>query len=312
MSELPRFVARRLAQGIAVVYVVATATFILLRSVPGGPFDREKQLPPEVKANIERKYHLDAPITTQYLDYLVDLAHLEFGPSLRFPGRSVGEILSEGLPVSATLGAAGLVVAVLFGVGGGLAAYSVRSGVGSAVLAVALVVGMCMPSFVLAVLLVEAFAMRLGAFPPALWEGARYAVLPVVTLGLAPGVYLARLTRSELLELETREFVQTARAKGLSPAVVLLKHQLRPALLAMVTMLGPLAATLCTGSFVVEHMFALPGAGRHFVTAVIDRDYPMVMAVTVVYASALVIANLVVDILAAWLDPRIRLEGKGG
>ncbi|MBK7977063.1 MAG: ABC transporter permease subunit [Deltaproteobacteria bacterium] len=204
MSELVRFVARRLAQGLAVVYVVATATFILLRSVPGGPFDREKQLPPEVKANIERKYHLDAPVTTQYLDYLVDLAHLDFGPSLRFPGRSVGEILSEGLPVSATLGTGGLLVAVLFGVSGGLAAYSVRSGVGSAVLAVVLVVGMCMPSFVLAVLLIEVFAMRLGVVPPALWEGFRYAILPVVTLGLAPGVYLARLTRSELFELETR------------------------------------------------------------------------------------------------------------
>ncbi len=311
MAELIRFVARRLAQGIAVVYVVATATFVLLRVVPGGPFDREKQLPPEVKANIARKYHLDAPVTRQYLDYLVDLSHLDFGPSLRFPGRSVGEILAEGLPVSATIGAAGLALAVAFGVVGGVAAYQVRSGAGSVVVAVLLVVGMCVPSFVLAVALIEVFAMRLGIVPPALWEGFRYGVLPVLTLALAPGVYLARLTRSELLELETREFVQTARAKGLAPVVVLLKHQLRPALLAMVTMLGPLAATLCTGSFVVEHMFALPGAGRHFVTAVIDRDYPMVMAVTVIYASALVIANLAVDVAAAALDPRVRLEGKG-
>ncbi len=312
MKTLIWFLARRLLQGAGVLFVVATFTFVLLRSVPGGPFDREKQLPPEVLANIQRKYHLDAPLTTQYLDYLHDLVRGDFGPSLRFPGRSVGEILAEGLPVSATIGVLGLAVAALFGVVGGVAAYSVRSGLGAVALAVSLVIGICIPSFVLAVVLTEGFAMRLGVVPPALWEGFSYGVLPVLTLALAPGAYLARLTRSELVELESREFVQTARAKGLAPAVVLLKHQLRPALLAMVTMLGPLAADLCAGSFVVETMFALPGAGRHFVTSVIDRDYPMVMAVTVIYAGALVIANLIVDVAAAALDPRVRLEGKGG
>lgn len=301
-----RYTLSRLAQVIPVLLTVATVTFALLRFLPGGPFDREKALPPEVMRNIEARYHLDAPIGEQYLRYLAGLARGDLGPSYKYVGRDVADILADAIPVSAVLGSLALVLAVSVGVPLGLAA-GVRAGsrVDRALQGVALL-GLSVPSFVLGAGLILGIALGLGWLPAALWEGPSYALLPAITLAALPATYLAQLTRASVIEVMDLDFVRTARAKGVPEARVRRHHVLRNALLAVVTYFGPLLATLLTGSFVVEQVFAVPGLGRFFVTAVTNRDYPLVLGVTGVYAVGVVIANLGVDLLYAWLDPRIR------
>lgn len=303
-----RLVLRRAAWGIGVLWLVATLTFALLRAVPGGPFDSEKQLPPEIRANVEAKYHLDEPVWLQYVRYIGGVVRGDLGPSFKYLGRDVAAILVETCPVSVGLGAMALAIAVGLGLGLGVAAGHRPDGWidrGAMVLATA---GVALPNFVLGVALVLVVAHQLHWLPPALWEGPRYAVLPALTLGLAPAAYIARLTRASLLDAARQDYLKTAYAKGLSPGRVLLIHQLPNALMPVVTILGPLTAALITGSFVVEYLFAVPGMGRFFITAVTNRDYPLIMGVTLLYAALLVLANLVVDIVTVWLDPRIRLE----
>lgn len=300
--------ARRAVWGLAVLWVVATLTFLLLRAVPGGPFDSEKHLPPEIVANIEAKYHLDQPVWRQYLLYLGGLVRGDLGPSFKYVGRDVVDILAETFPVSLALGAVALLVAVALGLTFGILAGE-RPGTwvdrGGMMLATA---GVAVPNFVLGAVLVLVVSHRLHLLPPALWEGPRYLILPALTLGLGPAAYIARLTRSSLLDIARHDFIRTAHAKGLSSRAVLFTHQLPNALMPVVTILGPLTAALVTGSFVVEYLFAIPGMGRFFITAVTNRDYPLIMGVTLLYAAVLVAANVVVDLAYAWLDPRVRLE----
>ncbi len=301
-------VLRRMAWGIGVLWLVATFTFVLLRAVPGGPFDSEKQLPPEIRANVEAKYHLDEALWLQYVRYLGGVARGDLGPSFKYLGRDVATILTETFPVSFGLGAMALAIAVVLGLGFGVAAGHRPDGWidrGAMVLATA---GVALPNFVLGVALVLLVSHHLHWLPPALWEGPRYAALPALTLGLAPAAYIARLTRASLLDAARQDFLKTAYAKGLSPAAVLVGHQLPNALMPVVTILGPLTAALITGSFVVEYLFAIPGMGRFFITAVTNRDYPLIMGVTLLYAALLVAANFVVDLVTAWLDPRVRIE----
>ena len=303
-----RALARRAVWGLVVLWVVATRTFLLLRAVPGGPFDSEKQLPPEIIANIEAKYHLDQPVWRQYLLYLGGLVRGDLGPSFKYVGRDVVDILAETFPVSLALGAVALLVAVVLGLTFGILAGE-RPGTwvdrGGMMLATA---GVAVPNFVLGAVLVLVVSHRLQLLPPALWEGPRYLILPALTLGLGPAAYIARLTRSSLLDVARHDFIRTAHAKGLSPRAVLFRHQLPNALMPVVTILGPLTAALVTGSFVVEYLFAIPGMGRFFITAVTTRDYPLIMGVTLLYAAVLVAANVVVDLAYAWLDPRVRVE----
>lgn len=301
-------VLRRAGWGIGVLWLVATLTFLLLRVVPGGPFDSEKQLPPEIRANVEAKYHLDDPPWRQYARYLGGLARADLGPSFKYLGRDVATILTETFPVSLGLGAMALTIAVVLGLGFGVAAGHRPDGWidrGAMVLATA---GVALPNFVLGVVLVLVLSHQLNWLPPALWEGPRYLVLPAITLGLAPAAYIARLTRASLLDASRQDYLKTAYAKGLSSRAVLLVHQLPNALMPVVTILGPLTAALITGSFVVEYLFAIPGMGRFFITAVTNRDYPLIMGVTLLYAALLVLANLIVDIAIAWLDPRVRIH----
>ena len=303
-----RALARRAVWGLVVLWVVATLTFLLLRAVPGGPFDSEKQLPPEIIANIEAKYHLDQPVWRQYLLYLGGLVRGDLGPSFKYVGRNVVDILAETFPVSLALGVVALLVAVVLGLTFGILAGE-RPGTwvdrGGMMLATA---GVAVPNFVLGAVLVLVASHRLHLLPPALWEGPRYLILPALTLGLGPAAYIARLTRSSLLDIARHDFIRTAHAKGLSPRMVLFRHQLPNALMPVVTILGPLTAALVTGSFVVEYLFAIPGMGRFFITAVTNRDYPLIMGVTLLYAAVLVAANIVVDLAYAWLDPRVRIE----
>ena len=305
-----RYTLWRVLQGIPVLLIVASITFALLRFLPGGPFEREKALPPEILRNIEARYHLDEPLGRQYLRYLADLARGDLGPSYKYVGRDVTQILREAFPVSIQLGAVAFVLSCLFGVATGLfAAVHRGSSVDRAIMLLALL-GVSVPSFVLGAVLVLGVGLGLGWLPAALWEGPLYAVLPALTLAALPTAYVAQLTRTSVIEVIDLDHVRTARAKGLSELRVRLRHVLRNALLAVVTYFGPLLAVLLTGSFVVEQIFAIPGIGRFFVTAVTNRDYPLVMGVTLLYAVLVVGANLVVDLLYGWLDPRIRLGGR--
>jgi oligopeptide transport system permease protein len=306
---LTRYVAFRLLQGVAVLWLVATITFALLRLLPGGPFDREKVLPPEVLRNVEARYDLDAPVATQYLRYLQGLARGDLGPSYKYVGRDVADILRDAFPVSIGLGALALALALGVGVSVGLVAGTHRGRPADHATTLLAVLGLSVPSFVLGALLILVVGLWLGWLPAALWEGPLHAVLPALTLAAMPAAYVARLTRAGVLDVIDLDYIRTARAKGLPESRVRMRHILRNALLPVVTYFGPLLAVLLTGSFVVEQIFAIPGMGRFFVTAVTNRDYPLVLGVTLLYAALVVLANLAVDLLYAWLDPRIRLGG---
>ncbi len=305
---MTRYLVARLAQAIPVLLAVSAFTFTLLRFLPGGPFDREKVLPPEIRRNLEAHYGLDRPLGEQYLHYLAGAMRGELGPSYKYVGRDVSAIVRDALPVSVLLGTVALVLALATGVPLGLlAGMRVGSGLDRGFTLLALL-WVSVPGFALAAALILLAGLRLRWLPAALLEGPSHLVLPALTLAALPAAYVAQLTRAEVGELVRRDFVRTARAKGVPELRVRFGHVLRNALLAVVTYLGPLIAVLLTGSFVVEQIFAIPGMGRFFVTAVTNRDYPLVMGVTLVYTVGVVLANLAVDLLYGWLDPRIRVR----
>ncbi len=301
------FLLKRLFHGLAVIWVVATLTFILLRIAPGGPFDRERKLPPEVLANIEAKYHLDEPLSKQYLRYLTGILHLDLGPSYKYLDRGVKEIISDTLPTSVLLGLLALVFALMVSFPTGLiAAYFRNSWIDRFALLTA-TLGISVPHFILGALLIWLFALQLGWLQAGRSDNTASMILPTITLGAAPAAYIAALLRSTLIEALGEDFIRTARAKGLREGAVLFKHALRNSLVPVLTVMGPLTAALLTGSFVVEYVFAIPGMGRFFITAVTDRDYPLIMGVTLVYTVLLVAANFLVDLFYAYVDPRIRV-----
>lgn len=303
------FLVKRLVGAVPTLLALMTLTFFVMRLVPGGPFDSERALPEEVKANIAAKYHFDEPLLKQYGRYLFDVARGDLGPSYRYMGaRGVNEIIADTLPVSAQLGFLAIAFAALVGVPlGALAAYRRNSWFDFSSMFFA-VAGISLPNYLLASILILVFSMHLGWFPPALWEDWRSMVLPVITLSARPTALIARLTRASLLETLNTDYIRTARAKGLSTFDVVFKHALKNALVPVVTMLGPLTAAIITGSFVIEVIFAIPGMGKHFVSAVTDRDYTLIMGVTLVYGIIVIAANIIVDLMYAWIDPRIRLE----
>ncbi len=304
-----RFVARRLIAGAGVLWVVATLTFALLRFLPGGPFDKEKTLPPEILRNLERRYALDGTFAEQYVDYLGRILQGDLGPSYKYPGRDVREILSDALPVSVELGLLALALAVAGGIALGLAAGTRRGTALDRSVAWLSLVDVSAPSFVIGAGLILVVGLWLDWLPAGLWEGPRHAILPALTLAALPLAYVTQLTRAQVVAVMDQDYVRTARAKGVPESQLRRRHVLRNALLAVSTYFGPLLATLLTGSFVVEKIYAIPGMGRFFVTAVTNRDYPLVLGVTLVYAALVVLANLAVDLLYAWLDPRIRVSG---
>ena len=300
------FILRRLLAGIPVLLVVATLTFFIMHLVPGGPFDKEKKLSPEIRANIEAKYHLDRPWVEQYLLYIGGLLQGDFGPSTKYIGRTVGEILRDAFPVSLQLGTAAALTVLLIGLPLGIAMALRQNRWVDRFGLIWTISGISIPHFVLGALLIFVFAHTFKVLPPALWEGWRHLVLPTLALAIAPAAYVAQLTRSSLLEVLHQDYIRTSRAKGLRESRVVLKHALKNSLMPVITILGPLTAALVTGSFVIEYLFSIPGMGRHFVTAVVDRDYPLIMGVTLVYTTVIVTANMIVDILYGILDPRVR------
>jgi oligopeptide transport system permease protein len=303
-----RYALGRLLGIVPTLFAIVTAAFFLMRLAPGGPFDEEQTVPPEITANLQAAYGLDQPVLVQYGRYLAGLAHGDLGPSFRMKDFSVAELIARGLPVTLTVGLVALALAILLGIPLGLlAARRHNRWLDHAVMGVALV-GIAVPNFVVAPLLALVFGVRLGWLPVAGWEpgNLRYVLLPAITLALPFIAYIARLTRGSLLEVLQSPYIRTARAKGLSSAVVLRRHALKPTLLPVVSFLGPGTAALLTGSLVVEQVFGLPGVGRYFVQGAINRDYTLVMGMVVFYAVLILLLNLAVDLLYGWLDPRIR------
>jgi ABC-type dipeptide/oligopeptide/nickel transport system permease component len=338
---MARFIARRLTWLLLVLFVVSLITFVLMRAVPGGPFQTERGIPPQVLENIEEKYNLNAPFHEQYLKWLADIVipritdssfrrstvedylinvplpilgegtafrWMNFGPSLKVRSRTVTSILQENLPVSIQLGTAALVVAMSIGIPAGVIAALKRNtvydytGMGIAI------IGVSIPVIIMGPILQYAFGVQWRLLPVSGWGSIGHMILPAFALGFAQSALLARLTRASLLQVMVEDFIRTARAKGLSERMVVLFHALKNSLIPVVTVLGPLFAALLTGTFVTETIFGIPGMGRSFVTSVNNRDYPVIMGTILLYAAFLVIANMMVDIIYAWLDPRIRYD----
>ncbi len=308
-----RFFLVRLLQALPVIFIVITATFFLVRAAPGGPFDAEKVVLPEVKRALEAQYKLDLPLHEQYFAYLGDLVQGDLGPSFKYPGRSVNEILFSGLPVTAELGFYALMIALLIGVTAGVFA-SLRPNTRQDYIPMSLaMIGICMPSFLLGPLLVLVFGIYLDWLPISGWGAIPGdKVLPSITLGAAYAAYVARLSRAGMLEILSQDYIRTARAKGLSEWQVITKHALRGGLIPVVAFLGPAFAGLLAGSFVVETIFQIPGLGRFYVQAAFNRDYTMILGTTVFLSTLIVVFNLLSDIAAAWLNPRLRGQFQRG
>lgn len=307
------YVLKRIAEAGFVIFVIATATFMLLRFLPGGPFDAEKSLPPEIKANIEARYGLNRPLSDQYLGYLKGLAQGDLGESYKYIGRPVSDIIKESLPVSFQLGFYSILLAFILGIPIGVFAASKHNTLLDNSLMMFAISGVALPSFIVGPLLVMVFSFGIpfsflhGLLPPALWDAPVYYILPVVTLGIRPAAIIARMTRSSMLDVIQADFVRTAKAKGVANHLVLFKHVLKNSLIPVLTISGPLVAGVLSGSFIVEIVFGIPGMGKHLVQSVTNRDYPLILGMTLVFSAMLVIANLVVDLLYTVVDPRIKL-----
>ncbi|MFO8027222.1 MAG: ABC transporter permease [Opitutales bacterium] len=299
-------IARRLLQAIPTLCLIATLTFVLLHLAPGGPFDAEKPVPPEVKAQIEAHYGLDLPLHRQYLRFLGNALRGDLGPSYKYAGWRVDEIIRQSFPVSLELGAIALIIALALGIPLGVIA-SLQHGKSSetALMSVAMI-GICLPTFVLGPLLLLVFSSGLGWFNPLGWSVASDRVLPALTLGLFYGAYIARLTRSGMLDTMHHDYIRTARAKGLSERLVVLRHGLRNALYPVVAYLGPAVAGLISGSFIIETIFFIPGLGMFFVNSAFNRDYTLVMGTVLFYAVLIILFNLLVDLIQMWMNPRTR------
>ena len=305
-----RFVGRRLLVAIPTLLLVVTLAFFMMRAAPGGPFDMDRKLSPEIERNVMAKYGLNRPLGVQYLSYLAGVARGDLGPSLKYKDKSVLQILKENYPVSLKLGGSAILLAGLIGVSlGVLAAMRQNRAVDYGVMTVA-ILGVCIPTFVTGPLLVLAFASKLGWLPSAGWTGGALInrVLPVTVLALPQIAIISRLTRAGMVEALTSNYVRTARAKGLSEGRIVVRHALRAAMLPLVSYLGPACAGLITGSLVVERIFNLPGLGKFFVISALQRDYTVVMGMVVVYATLILALNLVADLIQAALDPRVRLS----
>lgn len=303
------FVIRRFLVAIPTLFILIALAFCLIRLAPGGPFDSEKQLSPEIEANLRQAYHLDEPLYRQFTRYLGNLAQGDFGPSFQYRDFSVTELIATGFPVSLRLGGLAMALAFLFGVfAGTVAALRQNTVIDYSVMTVAMT-GISIPSFVMAPILILAFAVHLGWLPAGgLGDGGyKNLVLPVIALALPQIAYIARLTRGSMIEILRSPYIRTARAQGLPEHTIIIRHALKPALLPVVSYLGPATAGIITGSVVIEQIFGVPGLGRYFVQGALNRDYTLVMGVVVFYGVLIITFNFFVDVIYRWLDPRLKI-----
>jgi oligopeptide transport system permease protein len=302
------YVLRRLLGVLPLLALIAFFAFVFMRAAPGGPFDQERALPPQIEASLRARYHLDEPLIQQFGRYIGDLARGDLGPSFRYRNRSVNEIIAQSAPVSLTLGVVAMAFALLAGITAGvIGALREHTWVDHAAMAMAMA-GLCIPNFVLGPLLILVFVFHLRLLPPAGWGGIEHLILPAITLGGIRAATIARLTRGGMLEALEQDFVRTARAKGLGERVVAMRHALKVAILPVVSYLGPAMAATLTGSIVVERIFLVPGLGTFFVQSALNRDYTVAMGAVLFYSTLLVLLNLMVDVAYTLLDPRVELR----
>jgi oligopeptide transport system permease protein len=305
-----RYALTRVTGAIPTLFIVVVVAFAMVRAAPGGPFDTERSLPAEVEANIERAYHLDEPLPQQFMRYLSGLLHGDLGPSFRYSDYTVAELISAALPVSVKLGTMAMLFALLLGIPAGMLAALRRNTMTDRVVSGIAMTGVSIPVIVIAPLLVLLFAVLLG-WLPAGWSGghtrARW-ILPLIALALPQIAFIARITRSSTIEVLESEFIRTARAQGLQTGAILLHHALKPALLPLLSYLGPAIVGIVTGAIVIEQIFSIPGLGHLFVQGALNRDYTLVLGLVILYAVLIVLFNLIVDLLYGVLDPRIRRQ----
>lgn len=303
-----KYILKRLGISLVTIFIVITATFFLMRLMPGGPFDGEKPLPPEIKASLEAKYGLDKSLGEQYSMYLKDLLKGELGPSMKYKGREVQEIIGYSFPASAKLGSVAVAISLIFGILLGIIAALKYNKWPDTVCMVLATLGVTLPSFVIATLLMYVFGVKLSLVPITGLDNLKSYILPSIALAGYSIAFISRLTRSKLLEVLKSDYIRTAKAKGVNGRRIMFKHALRNTLIPIVTYVGPLIAGILTGSFVVEKIFAIPGLGREFVTTITNRDYTTILGVTIFYSTLLILCNLIVDIMYVIIDPRIKLE----
>lgn len=306
-----RYLGKRIMFMIISLFLIITATFFIMHAVPGGPFTSERNVPEEIKRALEAKYKLDLPLHEQYLNYLAGVLTWDLGPSFKEKSSTVNQIIERGFPVSARLGAQALIIAIFGGIILGVIAALRHNKWQDYTAMVIAVLGLSVPGFILASFLQYFLAIKWGLFPIAQWDTFAHTVLPSVALAATPLAFIARLTRSNMIEVLGQDYIKTAKAKGLSTITITVKHAIRNALLPVITYLGPLIANILTGAFVIERIFGVPGLGREFVLSITNRDYTVIMGTTVFYAIILVVMILLVDIAYTLVDPRIKLAGAG-
>lgn len=303
-----RYSLKRFLGAWPTLLILITLAFFMMRVAPGGPFDTEKTLPPEIQANLDKKYHLDEPLIQQYGRYLWELAKGDFGPSFQYKDYSVNELIATGFPVSMRLGGTAILLAFIIGtLLGTIAALKQNSLTDYSVMATAMT-GISIPNFVMAPLLILLFAVSLKWLPAGGWNNGAFnsTILPIVGLALPQIAYISRLMRSSMIEVLRSNPIRTARAKGLPERIIILRHAMKPALLPIISFLGPATAAVITGSVVIEQIFGIPGLGRYFVQGALNRDYTLVMGVVIFYGVLIIVFNFIVDIFYALLDPKIR------
>lgn len=305
---MAKYILNRLGASILTLFIVVTLTFFLMRAIPGGPFTDEKAIPPEIQQQILARYHLNDPLHKQYLEYVKNLARFDLGPSYRYQGRTVNDIIKDSFPVSAMIGSLAILFALSIGIPAGIISAVKRGKWQDGATMVAATLGVTVPNFVIATLLIYVFALKLRIFTVGLWEGFSTSILPAVTLAGYPTAFISRLVRSSMLEVIQQDYIRTARSKGLRERTVIYIHALKNAVIPVLTYLGPLTAGILTGSFVVEQVYGIPGMGTFFVTSIQNRDYTTILGVTIFYSFLLVTLNFIIDICYALIDPRIKLS----
>ena len=304
-----KYILKRLMWAIVTIWATITITFIIMHSIPGDPFAREGTMPPAVYENLKTYYNLDGTKVEQYVQYLQSLVMLDFGPSLKSKTLTVNDYIEKGFPVSLHLGTQSILIALCFGLILGVIAALYRTRWPDHLAMVIAVIGISVPSFILATFLINFLAVELEIFPVATWKSWQHTILPSIALAMLPLAHIARLMRASMIEVMNQDYILTAKAKGLQKSTVIVKHAIRNAILPVVTMLGTLTVNLVTGSFIVESIFGIPGMGEMFVTSILNRDYPVILGATVFYSGILIIVLLVIDIAYTLIDPRIKVAG---
>ncbi len=304
-TDLIKYVTGRLIWLVAVIFIITTVSFFIMRFIPGGPFDRDRALPEAIEKNLKAKYNLDKPLTTQYFLYMQNLCKGDLGPSFKYRNRTVSEIIGQSFIVSALLGSLALVIAFDIGILLGMISAVKQNSLFDYTTMFIAMLGVSVPSFLIGVLSVLFFSFKIKILPSAGWESVWHIILPVCTLAAPFTAYIARLMRTSMLDTLNQDYIRTARAKGLPESVILTKHAFKNAILPVISFLGPAAAAVLTGSVVVEKIFAIPGLGSHFVNGALNRDYTLVMGAVLLYSTLLIVFNIIVDFAYMFLDPRV-------